>query len=125
MRKSSVLITVSLLVLSFTLINSVAAETAYLSIHNGGNIWQIDTSTVTFDAEDINTTTLVPYYFDESFTRINITTIQKTTIKDGELLIFFYGVDIPKTAEATGVDGLLNDETAFLATGPGFAWGRR
>ena len=125
MRKNKVLITLSLIVLTFTLINSVAAESAILFIHNGGNLWRINTDTVTFGPEDIDVTTLKPYYFDEDFNKNYIDTIQKTTIKNGELLIFFYGVDIPKTAESTGVEGELNDETPFDASGPGFAWRRR
>ena len=122
--KKSILFSISLIILTLGVISTVAAETAILTVHNGGNIWTIDASTVTFDVTQIDVETLQPYYYSGP-DKIYVDTIQKTTIKDGKLLIFFYGVDIPKTADAVGVEGLLLDGTPFVATGPGFAWGRR
>ena len=132
LKKNKALLLVPLTIMTFALIGSAIAEVPEgptLDIHISRNIWNLNTITVDYGPEDINTTTLQPYYYNVSdLTQkiyIDPAGIQKTTIKGDVLVIFFYGVYIPKHAANPGVEGTYTDGVQFLSTTAGFAWRRR
>ena len=130
MKKISILIGFTLAIVSLSLVSMVfAADHSFggLTTNGGGTVWQVNFNALpgyTADDVDLAEGVTANVYIGSDPTPISLT-IRDVVIRNGALIIYFKGADLPQDVTATNVIGHFDDETTFLATGVGFAWRRR
>ena len=137
MKKTTLIAALLLLsVMTFAYIGTVAAEVAYdfypiLAVNSKGTSWQFATGD-SFSGKDVDESSIVATCFisatdpDGNAIIVTITIEPKQIITtDKTVKVMFNEGNLPPSAETTTLTGeLLSTSETFLATGPGFAWGR-
>ena len=132
---------VALAILSIAVLGCIASAAAYEifpedpTISANGNVWQFKTHTTVsdFSGNDVVATTIVATYFTSTEGGPSIPhdiPIMNIVLNDGKVMLVFDPIDLPVLPAntivlSTQITGTLTDDRTFIATGPGFGFGRR
>ncbi|MCJ7634235.1 hypothetical protein MUP77_17830 [Candidatus Bathyarchaeota archaeon] len=132
---------IALAILSIAVLVCIAPAAAYdifpedPTISANGNVWQFDTRTSVpdFSGNDVVATTIVATYFTQtggSGSDPVVVVPKNIVLNDNKVQLVFDPEDLPVLPPdtivlSTQITGTLTDGRTFIATGPGFAFGRR
>jgi len=128
MKKHLLVGLVTLLVIAISSIGFAAAleYTFVLTISPNAKTWKFETTGFSGKDVDLTSVTAIYYLVDDPLTQITIEP-KNIHLSKNSVTIQFDSKDLPMigTVAATRVEGTLNNGAdTFIASGPGFAWGR-